>query len=78
MWASDCMRLEDAHQRGDEEVPVFGRKYVVNMKVGQASCAYFPTRHGEHASLDCGYRLSFIAGIVLPDCSRNVYPFEHA
>lgn len=33
MWASDCARLEEAHQRGDAEVLVYGRKYVVDMKV---------------------------------------------
>lgn len=33
MWASDCARLEEAHRRGDAEVVVYGRKYVVNMKV---------------------------------------------
>ena len=34
MWASDCARLEEAHQRGDDaEVLVYGRKYVVDMKV---------------------------------------------
>ena len=33
LWASDCARLEEAHQRGDAEVLVYGRKYVVDMKV---------------------------------------------
>eukprot|EP00903_Cladosiphon_okamuranus_P008634 g8280.t1 len=32
LWASDCARLEEAHQRGDKEVLVYGRKYVVDMK----------------------------------------------
>lgn len=33
MWASDFAKLEEAYTRGDAEVLVFGRKYVVNMKV---------------------------------------------
>lgn len=33
MWASDCARLEEAHHRGDAEVLVYGRKYLVDMKV---------------------------------------------
>ena len=34
MWASDCARLEEAYQRGDNaEVLIYGRKYVVDMKV---------------------------------------------
>ncbi|CAM9129063.1 unnamed protein product [Scytosiphon promiscuus] len=32
MWASDCARLEEAHRRGDPEVLVYGRKYIVDMK----------------------------------------------
>eukprot|EP00752_Nemacystus_decipiens_P005637 g5101.t1 len=32
MWASDCARLEEAHERGETEVLVYGRKYVVDMK----------------------------------------------
>ncbi|CAM9653652.1 unnamed protein product [Sphacelaria rigidula] len=37
MWASDCERLEAAHQRGDDECLVYGRKYVVDMKVSNPS-----------------------------------------
>ena len=33
MWASDWTRLEEAHHKGDAEVLVYGRKYVVDMKV---------------------------------------------
>lgn len=33
LWASDCARLEEAHRKGQAEVLVYGRKYVVDMKV---------------------------------------------
>ncbi|CAM9668022.1 unnamed protein product [Ascophyllum nodosum] len=32
LWPGDCTRLEEAHEKGDAEVLVFGRKYVVDMK----------------------------------------------
>lgn len=33
MWETDSARLEEAHHKGDVEVVVFGRKYVVDVKV---------------------------------------------
>lgn len=33
MWASDNVRLEEAHRAGVDEVLVCGRKYMVDMKV---------------------------------------------
>ncbi|CAN0314412.1 unnamed protein product, partial [Ectocarpus sp. 8 AP-2014] len=41
MWASDCARLEEAHHRGDAEVLVYGRKYVVDMKARTVRALYW-------------------------------------
>ncbi|CAN0182222.1 unnamed protein product [Pylaiella littoralis] len=41
MWASDCARLEKAHHRGDAEVLVYGRKYVVDMKERTVRALYW-------------------------------------
>lgn len=42
MWPSDANRLEDAYRTGLEEVLVYGRKYVVNLKASVRHLSALP------------------------------------
>lgn len=57
MWATDCARLEEAHHRGDAEVLVYGRKYVVDMKVGGSAIFVHFSKLGSNCTAESGVLL---------------------
>eukprot|EP00904_Undaria_pinnatifida_P013003 jgi/Undpi1/8833/HiC_scaffold_25.g11295.m1 len=55
LWASDCARLEEAHRKGQAEVLVYGRKYVVDMKERTVRALYWKEAPAKKAVMRATY-----------------------
>ncbi|CAB1100509.1 unnamed protein product [Ectocarpus sp. CCAP 1310/34] len=77
MWASDCARLEEAHQRGDAEVLVYGRKYVVDMKERTVRALYWDEKPAVKPVIRATYFLAQGSG-WLPYSEKDAELLEDA
>ncbi|CAM9561115.1 unnamed protein product [Ectocarpus fasciculatus] len=77
MWATDCARLEEAHHRGDAEVLVYGRKYVVDMKERTVRALYWDEKPAVKPIIRATYFLSKGSG-WLPYSEKDAALLEDA